>query len=65
MTHKCSVITGAKDGKYTRCGLDATHEAMPWKGIESDWKYCPGHVKHYAEKHGYPVKPIEESGSDG
>ena len=60
MTYKCSVITGIKDEKYTRCGLDATHEALPWKGLDSDWKFCPGHAKYYAEAKGYPTKLIEE-----
>jgi len=59
MAHKCSVIIGIKDGKYVRCGLDATHEALPWHGIESDWKYCAGHAKYYAEANGYPTKLIK------
>jgi len=61
MIHKCSVIIGSKGGKYVRCGLDATHEAMPWRELESDWKYCPGHAKYYAEDHGYPIKLIDSN----
>lgn len=63
MTHKCSVITGLKDGKYIRCGLDATHEALPLNSVESDWKYCEGHNKYYAEAKGYPTKLIEGCGT--
>ena len=56
----CSVVVDAKDGKYIRCGLTATHEALPFQGIDSDWKYCDGHAVHYAEAKGYPIKRIEE-----
>jgi hypothetical protein len=60
MTHKCSVITGIKDGKYTRCGLEASYEALPWEGNDSDWKYCEKHNEYYAKPKGYPTKLIEE-----
>jgi len=60
MKNTCSVVTGIKDGKYVRCGLDATHNALPLNGVESDWLYCDGHAEHYAEQKGYPTKPIEE-----
>ena len=65
MKYKCSVITGIKDGKYIRCGKDATYEALPWQGLESDWKYCEGHNKYYAEAKGYPTKLIEECAING
>jgi len=64
MEHTCSVIIGSKNGKYIRCGLDATHEALPLNGVESDWKYCPGHAKYYAEANGYPIQRIKEKDND-
>ena len=65
MSYKCTVITGAKDGKYIKCGLDAKYEALPWRGMESDWKYCDGHAEHYAAVKGYPFQPIEKCENNG